>query len=537
VTPTGRHRPAASTGVAGILALLLIVGIIGLAFAGLMIAGGTSGVGGSWGYIRRLVLVSLGQAALSTLLSLILGAALALALARRERFPGRGLMIAAMNVATVLPPIVAVFAIVAVFGRSGWLGDLTAFVGLDLGSWLYGLPGILIAHVFFNAPLAARSFLAALASVTPEHWRLASHLGLPPATIFRIIDRPILLREAPGIAGIVFLLCFTSFAVVLALGGGPNVSTLEVAIFEALRFEAEFARAAILALLQIVICLALLLPIGALARRPQQTVSSGVIFRRTDRDIRSLRILDAFILLAGAALIMPPLLAILFRGIAGIPALVDPNVTRAVWTSLAIGIPAGLIGTALALALADLSRRLRIGAAAPRAADAVGLVAIMILVVSPMALSAGLFIMLRPVINPLSVGLPLIVLVNALMALPFAYRQIEPPLTLAAERYGRLADSLGIGLMTRVRLVDWPLLRRPLIVAIAIAIALSLGDLGVASFFGTGDLVTLPVLIHRLLGTYRMEEAASVSLLLSLLVLGLFLAAQRWSGDWIARAR
>ncbi len=537
MTRTGSHQKAAPLGVAGPLALLVIVGIVGLALAGLFNVGGSAGFGGSWGYIRRLVQVSLVQAALSTALSLILGAALALALARRDRWPGRGAFIAALNVATVLPPIVAVFAIVAVFGRSGWLGDLTAALGLNLGTWLYGLPGILIAHVFFNAPLAARSFLAALSSVTPEHWRLASHLGLPPATIFRIVDAPLLLREAPGIAGLVFLLCFTSFAVVLALGGGPNVATLEVAIFEALRFEAEFARAAVLSLLQIVICLVLLIPIGALARRPEQALSTGAAHGRTDRDARALRILDALILVAVALLILPPLAAVVFRGFTGLPTLADPNIIRALATSLAIGIPAGLLGALLSVALADLSRRLRIGRAAPRASDAVGFAALMILAVSPMALSAGLFVMLRPVVNPLSVGLPLIVLVNALMALPFAYRQVEPALTLAAERYGRLADSLGIAGVARMRIVDWPLLRRPLIVAIAVATALSLGDLGVASFFGTGDLVTLPVLVHRLLGAYRMEEAASVSLLLSLLVLGLFLMAQRWSGDWIARAR
>jgi thiamine transport system permease protein len=154
-----------------------------------------------------------------------------------------------------------------------------------------------------------------------------------------------------------------------------------------------------------------------------------------------------------------------------------------------------------------------------------------------MALSAGLFVVLRPLVNPFAVAGPLIVLVNALMALPFAYRQIEPPLTLSAERYGRLADSLGMSGLPRLRLVDWPLLKRPLVVALAVAVALSLGDLGVAAFFGSGELVTLPVLLHRRLGAYRMDEAASVSLLLSLMVLGLFLAAQRWSGDFVARTQ
>ena len=56
-----------------------------------------------------------------------------------------------------------------------------ALVGIDPGGWLYGLPGILIAHVFFNAPLAARVFLASLAAVPGEHWRLAAQLGMGPA--------------------------------------------------------------------------------------------------------------------------------------------------------------------------------------------------------------------------------------------------------------------------------------------------------------------------------------------------------------------
>jgi thiamine transport system permease protein len=123
------------------------------------------------------------------------------------------------------------------------------------------------------------------------------------------------------------------------------------------------------------------------------------------------------------------------------------------------------------------------------------------------------------------------------MALPFALRQVEPPLTLSAERYGMLADSLGISGSWRLAIVDWPLLKRPLFAALAVAVALSLGDLGVAAFFGTGNIVTLPLLLHQRMGTYRMDEAAAVALLLALLVLALFVAAQKWSGDPLARSR
>jgi thiamine transport system permease protein len=123
------------------------------------------------------------------------------------------------------------------------------------------------------------------------------------------------------------------------------------------------------------------------------------------------------------------------------------------------------------------------------------------------------------------------------MALPFALRQVEPPLILSAERYGRLADSLGIAGYWRLKLVDWPLLRRPFLAAMAIAAALSLGDLGVAAFFGSGNIVTLPLLLYERMGAYRVAESASVALLLAGLALMLFLAAQKWSEDPLAPSR
>jgi thiamine transport system permease protein len=522
---------------AGLLALSLLLGVVVLALAGLVMAGGADDPGYSWLHIRRLVVVSLTQASISTLLSLALGALLALALVRRASFPGRGVLIAAMNVATVLPAIVVVFAIVAVFGRAGWIGKISALAGLDLGSWLFGLPGILIAHVFFNAPLAARVYLASLGAISPEQWRLATHLGMPPAAIFRLIDRPVLWRETPGLASLIFLVCFTSFAIVLALGGGPSAATLEVAIFEALRFDAAFSRAAVLAALQIAICFTILIPVMALGRRTSDVAATGFGHERPDRTALVWRVADPAVIILGGAFITLPLMAIAANGLPAIASLIDALVLHALLTSLIIGIPAGLISTALAVALAGLSRQVRVADGRARTADLIDMSSLALLVVSPLALSAGLFVVLRTVINPFSAAPLMIMVINALIALPFAYRQVAPPLVLSGERYGRLADSLGITGLARARLVDWPLLKRPLIVALAITIALSLGDLGVAAFFGSGDLVTLPLLLYRKLGAYRMEEAAAVSLLLSLLVLALFLGAQRWSGDWFAHAR
>jgi thiamine transport system permease protein len=524
------------TGFAGLAALALVLTTIGAGFLGLHLAAGPETTTLPWAYVGSVVQFTLLQATLSTVLSLLLGAALALALTRRERFPARSLLVAALNLASVLPPIVTVFGIVAVLGRSGWLGKVAETWNADLGGWLYGLPGILIAHVFFNAPLAARVLLASLLATPGEHWRLATQLGMGPASVFRFLDWPLLRREMPALAGLIFLMCFTSFAVVLALGGGPRAATLEVAIYEAVRFDVDFARAGLLAGLQVAICLILTLPILWLGRRPAETAASGGSRIRPDANVCAVRILDGAVLLLAVALVVPPLAAVLSSGLAGWRSLGGTGLLLATATSFAIALPAASLSLGLALGLAVSARQLDTRGHARRAM-LMTLPASLVLAVPPLALSAGLFVIVRRVADPFALAAPMIVLVNALMALPFALRQVQPPLTVSAERYGRLADSLGLRGTARIRLVDWPLLKRPLAAALAVATALSLGDLGVAAFFGTGDIVTLPLLLHARLGAYRMDDAASVALLLAVLVLGLFLAAQRWSGDTLARSR
>ncbi len=54
---------------------------------------------------------------------------MARALARR-RFPGRGALIALMGAPFLLPVIVAVLGLLAVFGRSGWVNGALSALGL-----------------------------------------------------------------------------------------------------------------------------------------------------------------------------------------------------------------------------------------------------------------------------------------------------------------------------------------------------------------------------------------------------------------------
>src|SRR5215213_4410172 len=79
-------------------------------------------------YLGRVLAFSIIQATLSTILSLAIGISLALALVRRV-FPGRSIVLAVLSTTMVMPTIVAVFAVFAVYGRSGWLAEMLTFFG------------------------------------------------------------------------------------------------------------------------------------------------------------------------------------------------------------------------------------------------------------------------------------------------------------------------------------------------------------------------------------------------------------------------
>ena len=123
----------------------------------------------------------------------------------------------------------------------------TALSSIGIANFsIYGLKGILLAHIFFNLPLATRLILLGWATVPQERLRLAQHLALSPSARFRLIEFPMLANITPSAFVVIFVICLSSFSVAFALGGGPKSTTLELAIYQAFRFGFDFAKAALL---------------------------------------------------------------------------------------------------------------------------------------------------------------------------------------------------------------------------------------------------------------------------------------------------
>jgi thiamine transport system permease protein len=167
-------------------------------------------------------------------------------------------------------------------------------------------------------------------------------------------------------------------------------------------------------------------------------------------------------------------------------------------------------------------------ALALRGSELAGIAGALPLASSPLVLGAGLLLALRAVATPESLALPVTALVDGLLALPFALRVLAAPLAEIEARHGRLAQSLGIAGARRLRIVILPLLRPSLGFAAGLAAALSVGNLGVVALFAGEGGATLPLLMSRLMGAYRLEAAAGVGLVTLALALLLFWSFDRW---------
>ncbi|MCO6388225.1 thiamine/thiamine pyrophosphate ABC transporter permease [Aliihoeflea sp. 40Bstr573] len=524
----------------GIFALGAIALLLGGAFAGLIVEGArdpSGAVSAFDTYLVRVARFTLWQAALSMLVSVVPAIFVARALARRPDFFGRRWLLALFAVPLALPAIVAALGILALLGRAGLLAEPLTALGGARWPGIYGLPGILVAHAFFNVPLATRLFLQALETVPNDRWRLASQLGFGPWATFRFVEWPVIRASLAGVAGLVFMLCVTSFTIVLILGGGPRATTLEVAIYQALRFDFDPARAVALVAVQVALTLAAVLALRKAVGDLVGDAAMATVARRPAHRGSAGRLADGILIALAFVFVAAPMAAVVVSGLRAELARLagDPAVHAAAITSLQLSALAAGGTLLLAVSLVRARQRLEVarrGGPAGLLERAMDTGAGFVLVVPPIVVGAGWFILLRQSGNVLALAAPMVVAVNAVMALPFALRVIRPAHDAAAARYDRLSASLGLGGLARLRLVDWPLMRRPLGTAFAFAMALSLGDLGVIALFGSDAVQTLPYLLLARMGSYRTADAAGIALLLALLTLILMLAA-----EWFGRRR
>ncbi|WP_314721389.1 thiamine/thiamine pyrophosphate ABC transporter permease ThiP [Haemophilus pittmaniae] len=517
-----------------LLGSVVIIAIFSL-YAGALGTLFTVGQEASWhslwedAYLHRVIRFSLTQAALSALLSVLLGGLLARILFFLS-FPGKAFILRLFSLTFVLPALLAIFGLLGIYGQQGWLTELCQWFGLDWQPRLYGLTGILLAHLFFNIPLAAKVGLQALEAIPSEQRCLAAQLNIRGCNFFRLIEWPYLKTQLLPTFALIFLLCFSSFTIVLALGGGPQYSTLEVAVYQAIFFEFDLPKAALFALVQFVLGAILFSISQFFSPPPESHLSTRYIWKPKAKPAQIC--LHWMLFLPFLLFIFTPLLHIVWQGIRASNwwnALLNRDLWQALGFSLSLAPTAAILALTLGMAILFTVRRL-MWLNQMTAANTLLTAGMVVLAIPTLILAVGLFIWLqdRELANWQLFGL--VALCNALAALPFVLRILHPPMWRNLQSYEHLCQSLGLRGYSRWRLVEYPLLKPALKYAFALAATLSLGDFTAIALFGSPDFTSLPALLYRQIGQYRTEDGAITALILLLLCVLLFIFIERNKG-------
>jgi thiamine transport system permease protein len=459
-------------------------------------------------YVWRVTGFTLLQATLSTLLSIFPAIIIARAFARRN-FLGRPFLLALLAVPQSLPVIIALFGITALYGNAGLFGG-----------WfnLYGLNGILLVHVFFNLPLATRLLLEALETIPAEQHRLAAQLNFSDLATFRYIDWPALKVALPHVAALVFLLCAASFVTVLVLGG-PQATTLEVAVFQSLRMDFDVTRALTLSMMQIALSTLLVLAAAkALTTMPRQD-GLRLINHRFDGTGFATRSIDTAALLIVGILVLPVYIAVFVQGFRSIA--VSGLLFQALTTSLAIALISMIITLLLAWGMAKAYLRFAHWRGILSALGLAGYIA------PPAVIATGWFLASQQWHGSTLLAIKLIAFMNTLMALPFVLAVLTPAMSNAAAQHDKLCAQLNLSGWHRFKHVDAPALRGALGQAAMMAFVLSLGDLTAVTLLGSNGLTTLPNLVQQQMGHYGFQSAGGTALILAGLCLAAAFASQR----------
>ncbi|HEX5614688.1 MAG TPA: iron ABC transporter permease [Acidimicrobiia bacterium] len=449
------------------------------------------------GHLRGVLWFTTWQATVSTLLTLVVGLPLAAALAQFE-FRGREVVRSLVAVPFVLPTVVVATAFTAVLGRGGPLGAL---------GWDRGVAPILAAHVFFNVAVVVRAVGGFWANLDPHQVDAARVLGASRTRAFVSVTLPRLAPALAAAATIVFLFTFTSFGVVLLLGG-PGTSTLEVEIYLQTARFLDLEAAAGLAIVQLLAVIAVLVVSGRF--QAERAVSQRLVGRAsTARPVRTGTERGALVatLVAAVAFLGGPLLVLVARSLDGgldsYRALVRAPRRSASFVPLDEAIRNSLMFAAAATAIALVVGTLAavfVARRTSRSSRALDLLVMLPLGTSAVTIGFGFLVALDEPPLDLRTSRWLIPIAHALVAIPFVVRIVVPALRSIDPRVRDAAAVLGASPARVWREVDLPITARALTVAAGFAAAISLGEFGATIFIARPDVPTVPIAIARLLG-------------------------------------
>jgi sulfate transport system permease protein len=125
-------------------------------------------------------------AAIAVPANTIFGVICALAIVR-QRFPGKGIVNALVDLPLALSPVVVGLAFLLLYSRTGWFGSWLTEHDIQV---VFALPGMILVTIFVSLPFVVREVVPVLREIGTEQEQAAATLGASPFQTFRRVTLP-----------------------------------------------------------------------------------------------------------------------------------------------------------------------------------------------------------------------------------------------------------------------------------------------------------------------------------------------------------
>lgn len=498
----------------------------------------------NWAGVLRPLGFTLYQASLSTILTILVGLPAAFLFGRFD-FKGKAILRILATLPFILPTVVVAAGFNALIGPRGWLNVVAMqifHINQPPIQILNSLAAILLAHVFYNTAVVIRTVGTALEQMDPRLEQVGRTLGASPWRGFWQIALPLIRPALASAALVVFLFDFTSFGVVLLLGG-PQYATLEVEIYNQTMQLLNLPQAALLSVVQLgctLLITVLILRSGGglavpVAPRVHHEQSN---FRGTWKG----KVFIVLMMIVLISILVLPLAALALRSITFMEVDVDDSSatfsTRLTFEyyqelfinrrqSLFYVPPINALLNSLLYAIGTSVLALVFGSLASYALVQKNNINLFFdpLLMLPMGASAvtlglGFTVAFAMLPNARSLYPFLIPGAHALIALPFVVRVLQPALSSIPVSLKQAAATLGASPWQIWRRIELPIIARAASVAALFSFTISLGEFGATTFLSRPDIPTIPIAIFRFLnlpGDLNYGQALAMATILMLL--------------------
>ena len=420
---------------------------------------------------------------------------------------GLGLFLARLFFMTPMPWLERSLSLPLIMPSLSLVTGLTALVGYKIFE-MNALISITIAHAVLNIPLVMMILLNAYRSIPSAHWQLSMALKLPPVIQILKLELPLLQGSICQTAGIILLLCFSSFTIPLMLGGGPDSNTLTLSLYYNLVIKGDYNESMLLLLIKIISGFIIVLIFNF--NTVTTSLSTGK-YRHYDfkNDFSNKSIMIGFVLI-----LLAPIAALIIQQ-DWMHLSWSQRYTEAILGSLTLAIFTATITIILTLSLCFC------GFIVHNVIEKIS--ALLIVIPSFVIATALLWIQIH--YNFMNVSaFTILLIINCLHAWPMALRLIYKTFKNIANNHQYLMIHLHLPLTAQLRWIYLPLLWPTLRLSFALVAIYSLSDLGSILCFPSQDIITLPKIIHEAYSQFDLATAQWLSLILLALSTFIFMA-------------